>query len=181
MITFDTREPAPLSVRWARVVVPLIMCFAYMVFRVVPATRERIPLTELVTSGVLFVGLTFVAFIALGDLLFPATPAELAAEEDPESTGVFDAVPARITLTAGDDGTGWGAFVGVLPGPATSARELREIAEAMADTEEFQLLTHEYVPQHHTPARGITLVRPDLLPPESYTPEPRISGRHRRH
>lgn len=200
MITFDTREPAPLSVRWARVTVPLFLCFAYLTFRLGPATHERIPLSELLASGVLFVGLTFVAFIALGDLLCPATPAERAAENDPESTGVF----GRFV-----DGTrpGWGAFAGELAGtdlqlmvefdgPATHGRRLREIADADLPTEELELLTHEYVPQHHTPARGIPVVGADYpdqlgdlwwnaekhgpirgsLP----TPAPRTTGRHRR-
>jgi hypothetical protein len=188
VITFDTREPAPLSVRWARVIVPLFLCFAYLTFRLGPATHDRVPLSELLASGVLFVGLTFVAFIALGDLLCPATPAERAFEDDPESTGVF----ARFT-----DGTrpGWGAFAGELPGPGTWAMELRELAAADLPTEEFELLTHEYRPQHHTPARGFVAVSVDpagepfamvgiddrgrvhgIVP----APAPRTTGRHRR-
>lgn len=182
MITFDTREPAPLSVRWARVIVPLLLCFAYLTFRLGPATHERISLSELLGSGVLFIGLTFVAFIALGDLCCPATPAERALENDPESTGVF----ARFV-----DGTrpGWGAFAGELAstdlqlmaefdGPATHGRRLREIADSDLPTEELELLTHEYHPQHHTPARGFAVVGPVYAPapPETASLE-RLAGR----
>lgn len=130
---FDTREPAPLSVRWARVIAPLVMCFAYTVFRVGPAVHERIPLSELLSAGVMFAGLVLVAFLALGDLLVPRLGREIE--------------PARYT-----DGArpGWGAFAGELP-----VQTMTPVAADEALTEE--LFTHEYVPQHHTPARGFAL------------------------
>jgi hypothetical protein len=196
VITFDTREPAPLSVRWARVIVPLFLCFAYLTFRLGPATHDRVPLSELLASGVLFVGLTFVAFIALGDLLCPATPAERAAENDPESTGVFVTMPAKQAFSVTAQVTY--ADLGMMfpdrfpPG----AGRIVGTVEDEPVTEELELLTHEYVPQHHTPARGIPVVGPEYpdqlgdlgwnaekqgpirgsLP----APEPRTTGRHRR-
>ena len=155
---YATLGPAPLSVRWARVVCPLVMCFLYLTLRVAPAVHDRISLGELATSGALFVGLTFLAFIALGDLI------------DPEP------LPPRLEDT--DDETGWIPAVGQLPGPAAAARELREIADAAADTEEFELLTHEYVPQHHTPARGFAVV--GTVTGRIPAPAPRTAGRHRK-
>lgn len=155
---FDTRAPAPLSVRWARVIVPLFLLFAYMVFRVYPAAGDRIPLGELLSAGSVFVGLTLVACAALGDLIAPrlgvghlldAMALELTAEHAPVVTDI-DAAIAEAR----------GRFAGQLPfdGPASNGVRLRAIAEAMADTEELELLTHAYVPLHHTPARGIPVI-----------------------
>lgn len=204
MITFDPREPAPLSVRWARVIVPLAMCFSYLTLRVAPAAHERISLAELLASGALFVGLTFVSFVGLGDLLYPATPAEKAVEDDPEFTSQFAAVPAMSPVEeafqAGwfPSSYGWpparGDLRTALPGLATSAALLREAAETdvmTGDTEELELLTHEYAPLHHTPPRGFPRI--SEWPPTGAqlaasgtvtgrvpTPEPRTAGRHRR-
>lgn len=207
MITFDPREPAPVYVRWARVIVALFLCFAYPVFRLYPAVHERIGLTELLASGALFITLTFVAFITLGDLLYPATSAERAAEDDPESTGVFGSVALHDLAAVADRG----CITGRLPGPSTWAAELCELADDeaccshAADTEEFELLTHEYVPQHHTPARGFLapalqatadrlerdaramvprtitgrIAEVHRIAGQLPTPEPRIGGRHR--
>lgn len=158
---FDTREPAPLSVRWARVIAPLVMCFAYTVFRVYPAVHERIPLSELLSAGAMFAGLVLVAFLALGDLCVPRLgryPAPTVEEEQTwpgwHDLGVslrggfvtaeiesFDAEALRAYFA--DVPANGGVMSGVLPNDAV--------------TEELELLTHEYVPQHHTPARGFEM------------------------
>lgn len=163
---FATLGPAPTSVRWARVIAPLVMCFAYLALRVAPATHERIALAELLTSGVLFVGLTFLAFIALGDLIDPE-PLPPRLEDD-----VTQAMPPvdgwrYAGLTKG----GW-RYVGLTEGGVTAKVTYADLAlmfperfapgagrivgsiEYEPATEELELLTHEYVPQHHTPPRG---------------------------
>lgn len=158
MKSLKTREPAPPSVRWSRVVVPFILLFAYMVFRVHPAAQLRIPLWELLSAGAVFVGLTLVALAALGDLIAPRLGVghlldAMAMELTAEHAAVVTDIDAAI-----DDARG--RFAGQLPfdGPASNGVRLREIAEAMADTEVLELLTHAYVPLHHTPARGIPVI-----------------------
>ena len=161
MITrYATLGPAPTSVRVARVVCPLVMCFAYLTLRVAPAAHDRIALGELITSGVLFVGLTFLAFIALGDLIDPEPlPPRLELEKVAAAASAlradFPAHRGRIT----------GYLTGVEPG-----------------TEELELLTHEYVPQHHTHPRGFTLVPPVVPLRRDGGPElrARSGGRHRK-
>lgn len=183
---FDTREPAPLSVRWARVIAPLVMCFAYTVFRVYPAVHERIPLSELLSAGAMFAGLVLVAFLALGDLCVPRLgryPAPTVEEEAPppaddprwkvlgESQGFVETKITHVDWDAIGEQFGsptgrlkGGVFMGDLlatesgnwPGRADVKAELIKRAYGYAPpapgTEE--LFTHEYVPQHHTPARG---------------------------
>lgn len=160
MITFDPVTPAPLATRIARVVLPLLLCFGYLAFRAYPAAEGRIPLAEAVVMGLVLMGLAMVVCIALGDLIYPATPRarRAATSDDLEITAVHAPIADADTVIA-----------------TTYAAELARFDALIEDTQPYDLLTHEFHPEHHTPPGGIRLARPDLLPPESYIP-PVVTG-----
>lgn len=139
MITFDPHEPAPVAVRWARAIVPFVLFFSYLAFRVYPATDGRIPIGEAAVAGLVLVGLVLVGFIALGDLVAPISArARHAAEpEDLELTATLAPVVTDIdaAIEAAVE-TSWPRSTGVL----------------FDDTD--RLYTHDYEAMHHTPARG---------------------------
>lgn len=151
MITFDPYGPAPLAVRLGRVLLPLLLCAAYLTFRVYPATGGRIPLGEVIVMGIVFAGLVLVALIAAADLIYPArivradspTALEITAVMTPvadiEATAA-QACAAEIrrldALLRGDE---WRGCSGTLP----------------VEIDEPELMTHEFTAMHHTPPRGI--------------------------
>jgi len=202
VITFDPVTPAPLATRIARVVLPLLTCFGYLAFRAYPAAAGRIPLGEAVVTGLVIMGLAMVACIALGDLISRAR--RRPGSEELEITAVHARIAdadtvvaqacaaetARLDALIGFDAPR-GLFRGVLPADwgtqhlsAYNAQVRRALSE---DTQPYDLLTHEFQPQHHTPPGGfvappagaIRLARPDLLPPEIYIPAS-DTGRHHR-
>lgn len=214
MITFDPVTPAPLATRITRVVLPLLTCFGYLAFRAYPAAQGRIPLGEAVVMGLVIMGLAMVACIALGDLIYPLTSRarRRPGSEELEITAVHARIAdadtvvaqacaaetARLDALIGFDAPR-GLFRGVLPADwgtqhlsAYNAQVRRALFE---DTQPYDLLTHEFQPQHHTPPRGFAfpripvnalsadgefrLARPDLLPPEIYIPGS-DTGRHHR-
>ena len=102
MITFDPVTPAPLATRIARVVLPLLTCFGYLAFRAYPAAAGRIPLGEAVVMGVVIMGLAMVACVALGDLIYPATPRarRRPTTEELEITAVYTPIADAETVVA---------------------------------------------------------------------------------
>ena len=174
MITFDPVTPAPLATRIARVVLPLLTCFGYLAFRAYPAAQGRIPLGEAVVMSLVIMGLAMVTCIALGDLIYPATPRarQRPTTEELEITAVHapiadaETVVARscaeeiarldaLIAYAGEDARATaGLFHGTLPaGPLGARTPFVELE----DTQPYDLLTHEFQPQHHTPPGGFTM------------------------
>lgn len=205
MITFDTRGDTPLSVRLARVVVPLLLFFAYLLGRVYPAAGGRIPAGEALVMGVVLIGLAFTGLIALGDLIAPLTPRVRSRldSEALEITAVHAPVVTDIDAAIDDAREqSWPRNAGTLLQPAVEqmARDLgygpHDIAEIVAmvakdrasieDTAPLHLFTHEYHAQHHTPPRGLAAVSgsPDQFESDvedwwdRHLDDPRPAGRH---
>jgi len=193
VITFDPITPAPLATRIARVVLPLLTCFGYLAFRAYPAAAGRIPLGEAAVMGVVLMALAMITCVALGDLIYPATPRarRRPSTEELEITAVHTPIAdadtvvaqacaaetARLDALIGFDAPR-GLFRGVLPADwgtqhlsAYNAQIQRALFE---DTQPYDLLTHEFQPQHHTPPGGIPVSGPDLDYDEAPT------GRHHR-
>jgi hypothetical protein len=192
VITFDPVTPAPLAVRIARAVVPLGIFAGYLAFRAYPAADGRIPLGEAVVMGLVLMGLAMVACIALADLVSPirvvraASPAELeltaemAPVADPASAVVaaFEAETERLARLLPERPTQNLPAVGALPDdwstPDLTAHNTRLWHALNDDTVEYDLLTHEFQPQHHTPPSGFPAVDPDEMSSTLST------GRHHR-
>lgn len=180
MITFDTHGDTPLSVRIVRVVVPLLLFFAYLLGRVYPAADGRIPAGEALVMGVVLIGLAFTGLIALGDLIAPLTPRmrsrldsealEITAVHAPVVTDIDAAIddareqswPRNTVTVPAALFFGQGRVTGTLPpepyvqvgaGPDEYIVTIPDDATAP-----LHLFTHDYAPQHHTPPRGIRLV-----------------------
>lgn len=143
MITFDPVTPAPLATRIARVVLPLLLCFGYLAFRAYPAAEGRIPLGEAVVMGLVLMSLAMVTCIALGDLIYPATPRarRRASTEDLEITAVHAPIADADTVIA-----------------TTYTAELARFDALIGDTQPYDLLTHEFHPEHHTPPGGFAIL-----------------------
>lgn len=149
---FFVTGPAPRSVLYARVVVPVLLVFAYVALRVVPVIDGRIPWYEVVSIGLAIVGLTVVSLLAVVDLAFAPLIAAAgegisALEITAEISGIRDIDDA--VAQAYHDGMGHPADDDVAPGPL-----VRRGAMIVAEP---TLITHEYEAIHHTPARGIQL------------------------
>jgi hypothetical protein len=148
VITFDPVTPAPLSVRVVRALIPFTLFFGYLLGRAYPAADGRIPLAEAIVAGVVLIGLVFAGLVALGDLIYPATPRarRRAASEDLEITAVHAPIADAQTVVA-----------------ATYAAEVARLDALIEDTQPFTpLFTHDYDPQHHTPPGGFRV--PDMTP-----------------
>jgi hypothetical protein len=172
---FFITGPAPRAVLWARALVPLLLLFAYMVLRVYPQYDGRIPLAEVISAGLMIIGLVFVSImafveIAVGEFENRATTPPPLAEITGRIDGVRD-IGAEIerhriaalmasSLTRHPDGTVTAHPLSpdVAPGPIVRDGALVET--------EPTLYTHEF-----TPARGLLL---GTLPTPAQRP-----GRHR--
>lgn len=156
MITFDPYGAASPVVRVFRVLLPLLLCAGYLVFRVYPATDGRIPLGEVIVMGIVFAGLVLVALIAAADLIYPARIVRANSPSELEITAVITPV-ADIEATAAQAcaaeirrldallrGDEWRGCSGILP----------------VEIDELELMTHEFTAMHHTPPRGIPAVEP---------------------
>lgn len=149
---FFVTGPAPRSVLYSRVVVPVLLVFAYVGLRVVPAVDGRIPWYELFSMGAAIVGLTTVALlavvdIALNPLIARAEEHISALEITAEISGIRDIDFA--VANAYHDGMGHPIDDDVAPGPL-----VRRGAMIVAEP---TLITHEYEAIHHTPARGFAV------------------------
>lgn len=170
MITFDPVTPAPLATRIVRVVLPLLLCFAYLAFRAYPAAEGRIPLAEAVVMGVVLMSLAMITCIALGDLIYPATPRarRRATSEELEITAVHAPIADADTVVArscAEEIARLDALIGYageLPrkwGTETLSARNAVLARALfEDTQPYDLLTHEFHPEHHTPPGGIRVI-----------------------
>src|ERR1700754_3228954 len=151
---FFLTGPAPRAVMVARVVAPVVLIFAYVAFRAVPAVDGRIPWFEVLSAGVAIAGLSIVTALALVDLaLRPAIErVENALEITAAQQPVWDideliGYHREQFLTLVDQGElaeGWSDAV------KAAFPTLREEPEP-------NLITHEFEALHHTPPRGFRL------------------------
>lgn len=191
MITFDTHGDTPLSVRIVRVVVPLLLFFAYLLGRVYPAADGRIPAGEALVMGVVLIGLAFTGLIALGDLIAPLTPRmrsrldsealEITAVHAPVVTDIDAAIEAAVEASWPRNTVtvpaamffGQGRMTGTLndhvniqPGPGPDEYVVTIPDDATAP---LHLFTHDYAPQHHTPPRGFPAIPVDRFDGRTWT------------
>lgn len=210
MITFDTSRTTPWGVLIARVLGPFGLVASYVFGRVYPAVNDRIPIAEAGVMTLVLMGLVLVGLVAAGDLAVRIRDArdpglDSDALEVTATIAPITDVDTVVARACAAETRRLDALLGV-DAPDLNAFERRRRA-LVEDTEPYDLFTHEFHPQHHTPPGGFRihdeivwpegpfrLARPDLLPPEIFipnapttihratgrlpSPHPRDGGRH---
>lgn len=147
---FFIPRDAPVSVLWARVLVPLVALFAYVAFRAIPARDGYLPIGEVLPMFAVVMGLTMVMLIAATELTARRRVDQLDAEVQAKLTNMLE----RTALIPGP-----------VPRTPVTMLDSDDVARIHGDrlslvdqgVIEPGLFTHEFQPEHHTPARGIQL------------------------